>query len=265
MADALDPVVLPPTTPQRRVHYGRRGAIILGALVVVFAGVILGFIALLDTDREGPWSPGFKTTVDDPVDRGVQVADYVQKRYLAAPGTPLAIIKTGEDVIPDLPFHDQVVALSDDTQTTYSFEQRSLLFYKLCPTRESCELPAAADRQALGPLYARQAIELALFGFRYVPEAAGVVVELPTGYVPAEQGKAPDRFVHYFPRKNWEHELDIPFAKTLPGNPPLLGTMSAAETNRVSDLATDTFYKMDVGTTEDQSFIVYRMTPPAPS
>lgn len=264
MANAVEPVILPPRTPRRRVNYGRRGAVALVLLGLVLAGAIGLAVWLLQKDREGPWSPGFKTTVDDPVDRGAQVADYVQGRYFAAPGTPLSIIKTGEDVIPDLPFHEQVVALSDDTQTTYSFENRSLLFYKLCPTRESCELPAAADRQALGPLYARQAVELALFGFRYVPEAAGVVVELPTGYVPAAAGKAPDRFVHYFPEKNWEDELDRPFAKTLPGDPPLLGTMSAAETARISDLAADTFFRMDVGTTEDQSFIVYRMTPPAP-
>jgi hypothetical protein len=264
MADALEPAVLHPGTPRRSANYRRRGAVIIGALALVLAAAAVLTITLLGKDREGPWSPGFRTTVDDPVDRGVQVADYVQGRYLAAPGTPLSIIKTGEDVIPDLPFHDQVVALSDDTQTTYSFEQRSLLFYKLCPTRESCTLPQAADRQALGPLYARQAVELALFGFRYVPEAAGVVVELPTGYVPAEAGKAPDRFVHYFPRKNWEDELDRPFAKTLPGTPPLLGTLSATETARISQLAADTFFRMDVGTTEDQSFIVYRMTPPAP-
>ncbi len=262
MADALEQTPAQTTTaPPRAPRLRRRIGLLTGVLVVALGGAVVGFIALLNTDREGPWSPGFRVTVDDPVDRGAQVADYVQKRYLAAPGTPLTYIKTGEDVITDLPFHDQVVALADDTQTTYSFEQRSLLFYKLCPTATSCELDPKADRQALGPLYARQAVELALYGFKYVEEAAGVVVELPTGYVPDQKDK---RFVHYFPKKYWEDQLDRPFATTVPGDPPLLGTITPAETARISKLAGGTFFQMDVGPTPDNTFIVYRLTPPPP-
>ena len=177
----------------------------------------------------------------------------------------------GEDVIPDLPGRDQIVAITDPNQSNYAFEQyiageSGLLFYKLCGTGAGCTLPEGANPQLLLPMYAREALELALYGLKDVKPAKGVIVELPTGFDPAAgRGAAPRRTVFYFPEKRVRALLDQPLDKTYPTSPPPLGTFTGADLAGTTELVQTSLYAMEANPSPDSTTVNYRLTaiPPA--
>lgn len=252
-----------PVAPARSPYAGRLWVAAGVLLALVVAAGLLTWL-LLGHDRPTQWST-FKPTKDDPVDRAVEIADFVQDRYLGAPGQPLVTINAGEDVIPNLPGHDQVVALTDANQGPYSYEAypagiSGLLFYKLCGPAGGCTLDPAAPRPLLLSIFGREALELALYGLKYVDPAEGVIVELPTAFEPPATPGAPlPRLVFYFPRKRVEHLLDRPIGKTFPTDPPLPEAFTGADLGDVAPLVQTSLYRMEINPADDQTSIIYRL------
>ena len=255
----------PPASPRRtfgRVYQRRFVAVFaLLGLVIVAAGVLT--VVLLGKDRPKPFS-AFVPPSSDPVDRGQEIANHVQARYLADDGTPLVTIQAGEADNPLLPFAPTLVSVvTSPSGETFAFEAGDILFYKLCPAgTPPCTLDPAADRAVLGPIYARQSLELALYGLKYVTEADSVVVLLPTGFdAAAKAGDAPPRVAHYFRKSALENKLDRPLTDTLTGPPPTPATLSPAAVAQIDALTKGTKHTVVTTTAEDKTSTLVVMTP----
>ncbi len=280
LIDAVDEVtptaVTPPAAPEtgtpapaptrrnaaRWVHQRRfMAAFAILGIVIVAAGIAT--IVLLGRDRPQDFS-AFAPTSEDPVERGQQIADYVQSRYLADDGTPLVSIQAGETDNPSLPFAPTLVSVvTSPSGETFAFEAGDILFYKLCPTGPApCTLDPAADRATLGPLYARQALELALYGLKYVTQAEAVIVMLPTGFEPAAKAdEPPARVAHYFRKSTLQNKLDRPLADTLRGVPPTPGALGPGDVAQIEALAKGTKFRLVTTTSEDKTSNLIVVTP----
>lgn len=255
----------PPPRPARTLRwvYQRRFLVVFAVLglVIVAAGVLT--VVLLGKDRPKPFS-AFVPPSSDPVDRGQEIATHVQARYLADDGTPLVTIQAGEADNPLLPFAPTLVSVvTSPSGETFAFEAGDILFFKLCPAgTPPCTLDPLADRAILGPIYARQSLELALYGLKYVTEADSVVVLLPTGFDAAEkEGEAPPRVARYFRKSALENKLARPLADTLADPPPTPATLSPAAVAQIDALTKGTKHRVVTTTAEDKTSTLVVMTP----
>lgn len=271
MAEDLTPAdQSPQTAPPVARAFGWRFGLVITLLVAALAAAGVGTWLLLDHDRKPSWSQ-FKPTKDDPVDRAQEIAAYIEGRFLVAPGQPVATITAGEDVIPDLPGKLQVVASTDVNLGPLSFDYYApgidgLLFYKLCGTAGGCTLAADAPRPLLLAVYAREALELALYGLKYIDQAGGVIVELPTGFEPPATPGAPlSRPVFYFPTKRVKDLLDTPITETFPTDPPLAPAFTGADLGTAVDLVQTSLYRMEIVPSPDSTTITYKLSQFPPS
>ena len=69
----------------------------------------------------------------------------------------------------------------------------------------------------------REALEMALYTFKYVPAVNAVIA-----YLPPPQGQPPSKLL-YLERSNLADELHAPLAKTLPVDPPPLPSAARCE------------------------------------
>lgn len=262
------PDATPPPGPQRRAFrwvYRRRflAAFAVLGMVIVAASVLT--VVLLGKDRPEAFSE-FVPTATDPVDRAQEIANHVQAGYLDDNGAPLVTVQAGETDNPLLPFAPTLVSVvTSPSGETFAFEAGDILFYKLCAAgTPPCTLDPSADRATLGPLYARQSLELALYGLKYVTEAESVIVLLPTGFEAAEKADdTPPRIAHYFRKSTLQNKLDRPLTDTLTSPPPTPATLNPADVAQIDALTKGTKYKLVTTTSEDKTsnLIVITSTP----
>jgi hypothetical protein len=114
-------------------------------------------------------------------------------------------------------------------QLAYAVDNRTAIEYQMCGTGPSCTIPGTASDDR-GLLLQREALELALYTFQYVP--VDVVVTL---YPPAPG--EPPKYALYFTRSDLEKQLSEPLADTLANRPALLpGGMPATDVQSVKAL-----------------------------
>ena len=117
------------------------------------------------------------------------------------------------------------------------------VFYTQCGRLEECR-PSAKPTVEEQLLLQRQALELALYTFRYLPEADAVIDFLPPRPGVDQSDPRYHRAI-YLPRTAVANELEMPLKNTIPavkgGISP--GTLSPADVNRVLGiLAGHTFH-----------------------
>jgi hypothetical protein len=244
------------------VHARRFRVVYLVLALVIAAALGAAGLLLTQTDRPVPFS-SFKPTQDDPVERSQVIADYVSQRYVDTPeGTPLVTVTAGEDDKAALPGAPQVLAVGTSPPGVLSYEYGDILFYRMCAAGPDCALGPKQDRTTFGPLLARQAHELALYGLKYVPEATFVIVILPPGFVTGPDPAAPPRAVQLYRRTDLEDELQRPIDETLPGPVPTPSTLTPAQANRFDQREAHTRYTLDSGVDAANTLNVYNLTPP---
>lgn len=237
----------------------RRGfAIAFAILGLILIAAVVAAVLLSQRDRPAAWSD-FRATQSDPVERAVAIAAHVQGRYRADDGAPLTRVTAGEDVITELPQHDQIVAIgADSTGQPFSFEQQSLLIYKLCGPGAACAFATQVDHSLT--LAGQQAHELALRGLKDVHEASAVIVQMPPGLLAASGGKAPAA-VLYFRRKDLSHQLEAPLARTVAAEVPRPAGLTPAQDAKIVDAVVKSLYTMSVKATPDSTSITYELVP----
>lgn len=251
----------PPTGSRRPAVHKRRFVAAFAVLALVIAAAGFLTFALLGEDRPDPFS-AFIPAATDPVDRAQEIANFVQQRYLGDDGKPLVGVQAGETDNPLLPGAPTLVAVTSPPAELFAFEAGDILFFKLCPAGPTlCTLDGSADRATLGPIYAREALELALYGLKYVEEAESVMVILPTGFVAADKAAdAPPRIAHYFRRRTLENKLDRPLTATLNGPAPTPATLSPSQVAQIDALTKGTTYRLVTTTSEDKTFNIIVIT-----
>jgi hypothetical protein len=166
------------TSVSPRRQHAKKFGLIYAVLAIAAVGAIgLGVhVASEKTPRQpGPWSGWRPTTTD--VGAVDQIADYVGKQYEDPKGKELIDVR-GTPLIMGSKAVKIAVRTSAESNTVASVAGTSVE-YNMCGSTSSCSVPKGISAASASVLTRREAYQLALLTFKYVPEVSNVVVLTP--------------------------------------------------------------------------------------
>ncbi|HEY2767627.1 MAG TPA: hypothetical protein VGI76_05185 [Solirubrobacteraceae bacterium] len=182
---AIDDVVIvtdgaqrggPLTVPARVNPHAPRFQFLFGALGALSVAAIALVIALLRSPApapERPWSAWEPTSSG--VDPAQQIAAHVAPQYRLANGRQIVDVAGGPPTLKGQPL---TIGVIHSGQTPAPLEGNNVL-YQLCGNGSDCSIKEGKPSTQRGLLVAREALELALYTFRYVSGVDRVLVTLP--------------------------------------------------------------------------------------
>ena len=264
-AEPAQPVGMPerPTRGDRArsTAYGSRFMIVYLALALV-AGIGVGafFVQMSRPDPAPPakWSTWEPTGSDTAQAR--QIATRVAKSYRLENGQQLAAaivspprITSGDGDVPV-----STIAIRPDTSTGQNEEgefdviptDKSLQFV-LCGLGTACSIASGVASEERQALLRREALELALYTFKYVDGIDSVSVFLP----PRPDGQAPPNSV-FLRKSDVNALLRKPLHTSIAPTTPTVGTMPQREVDLVDRLTLPRLYSFDVQRAQDGSAVL---------
>lgn len=145
----------------------------LGAFSVAAVALAIALVRAPAPAAETPWS-AWKPASGE-VDPAQQIAAHVAPRYRLEDGKQLVQVTGGPPVLNGKPL---TVGIFRSGQTPSELEGNNVL-YQLCGGGTDCSIKAGKPSEARGLLVEREALELALYTFRYVSGAEHVIVTMP--------------------------------------------------------------------------------------
>ena len=245
--------------------YRRRFAVVYLGLALI-AGVALGaFIVLVSRPDAAPdpvwsaWEPDGSETA-----RVRQIADHVAKTYRTPEGEQLVVALAGPPTVTaggetsTSPIPIRAIAVRPDTSTGQAEEDdieihdaSNSMQFVLCGLGEGCAITEGAPSQARHSLLRREALELALYTFKYVDGIDSVTVFLP----PPPGGESPATAV-FLRRGDVRKELSAPLRRTMsPGAPPL-GEIPATELETLNRITIPRLYQFEYTQAQDLSAVL---------
>jgi hypothetical protein len=207
-------LAVPPST------YASRFRALTGALVGLGIGAALAAgIALFGRGFEpGPAWSSWKPTKQGNVG-AEQIAKHVGPSYKLPTGDQLVLVRGGPlrvDLLPGTPVH---IAVAGDGPAPISEVKGSTVQYQLCGLGEKCAIDKGKPSVERFLLLRREALELALYSFRYLKGLDNVVV-----FLPPSPGEEP-RNALMFHRNQLKPALERPLAASLPAPPPTVNSV----------------------------------------
>ena len=263
-AKPLESPGVPRSERARTTGYRRRFAYIYGALALI-AGIAIGALLVLLTRPDAvpnpawsAWEPSGSSNA-----RVKQIADHVAKEYrfqgeqmVVALGGPPTVAAGGSDGTAPIPI--SAIAVRPDTSTGQAEEDdieivdasQSMQFV-LCGLGDGCALSEGPPTEARHTLLRRQALELALYTFKYVDGVNSVTVILP----PAAGGQSPATAV-FLKRHDIDPELSKPLSQTLSSITPSVGTIKAGELQTLNRITRSRLYQFQYTQAQDLSAVL---------
>ena len=254
---------LPRSERARRTGYRRRFAIVYGGLALI-GGIAIGALIVLLTRPDAVpnpawsnWEPSGSSNA-----RVKQIADHVAKEYrfqgeqmVVALGGPPTVAAGGDSTAP-IPI--SAIAVRPDTSTGQAEEDdielvnaTSSMQFVLCGLGDGCALASGPPTEARHTLLRRQALELALYTFKYVDGVDSVTVFLP----PPAGGQAPATAV-FLERGDIRPELGKPLSQTLSPITPSVGTIKAGELQTLNRITRSRLYQFQYTQAQDLSAVL---------
>lgn len=256
MAEDLTPPAAPPepkAAPPRTRH-ARRVSIALGALagLAVLAGAVvvaaLGGSSARDDPARGwsAWRPS-----SGGAGGAQQVADHVAPGYHLPDGRQLVSATGGKLEVANLPVH--VALRANAGSSRISIMQGSAVMYTLCGLGPRCSIRGGSPSPQRMLLLRREALEMALYSFRYL-DVDNVIALLPPPPPSRAQLKAqaraqasgsstpssaqPQGAALLFRRSELQPALSRPLGATLPAAIPSVRTVTRAPEASLVDRVT---------------------------
>jgi hypothetical protein len=232
-----------PAAPTGRDYSGRfRVAFALLGLIGVAGAVTAITLISIGKPPPGPRWSAWHPTRDG--DAGVQqIADHVAPAYHLPGGAQLVAVRGGPLQIAGLP----VTVVLQNNGSTRFVEGKGAL-YTLCGLGPRCSIKNGKPSVERHLLLRREALELALYTFRYVKDVDQVVVLLPP-----PPGQPPSQAMFFRPHdvKGW---LDRPLRLTLPSPPPSIKALRAGRgTDYLNRVTARDLFSFDVQQGQDAS------------
>ena len=227
------PPVDPAPAARRDAPHAARFQFILGALLAVgLVGLAaLGALAAgSGTEPDKPRWSGWQPSADG-IEGARQIADHVAARYKGSNGKQLTLVTAD-------PF--EVALDADKIPMRVAMRRRKeqggevdvvdgdTVLFRVCGLSEKCGM-GGRPSQERALLLRRQAIEMALYTFRYLDGIDQVVLFMPPSYAEGRDDKTNkkvqirlDNQALRFDRKDLEALLELPLERVLPGPPPPL-------------------------------------------
>jgi len=245
----------------RSAAYGSRFTIVYVCLALV-AGIGVGaFVVQMNSADPAPpakWSTWEPTGSDTAQAR--QIATRVAKAYRLETGQQLAAaivspprITSGDGDVPV-----STIAIRPDTSTGQNEEgefdvipaDKSLQFV-LCGLGTGCSISSGIASEERQALLRREALELALYTFKYVDDIDSVSVFLP----PRPDGQAAPNSV-FLRRSDVRSLLQKPLRTSIAPRAPTVGTMPQREIELVDRVTLPRLYTFDVQRAQDGSAVL---------
>ena len=210
--------------------------IALGAVLV--AGVAVGAVMISHSGGSKPqpwsnWRParGNAQKVTD------EIISHISRQYLISKsgGQLIAIVQSA----PELTQGTKVLKISEIcTLASANAQNCSRLIStsgdiqeEFCGLGDLCSIQRGTASEARERLVRREALEVALYTFKYVPSVNAVIA-----YMPPPPGQQPSSLL-FLERANLQKELSMPLSKTLPlETPPLPSQTDAKEQKTIDNL-----------------------------
>jgi hypothetical protein len=260
--------------PFRRLREGGEGknrrfmfaylilGVILGVAAAGFGMLVMTDAGEDDSQGTGGWSEWRPSATGE---AGVdQIANFVANRYRLPSGKQLVA------VLADKPLVQNQVPVStvaiEQAKQGGSGESDYVLhdvgsdyMYVMCGLGQNCAIregPASVERHRL---LRREALELALYTFRYVDGVNSIIA-----FLPPPRGEQPTSLL-YFRKRDFDDHLDRPLSDTLPGErPPKMDAIPQSERRTIDQLTTKNLFRYEFQQGPDASAILV-LTPQFPS
>jgi hypothetical protein len=249
-ADAVPAEQASPEPPRKRLpgseertHRGKFRAVYAFLALVLVAGVA-GLVFLLvgtDSEPDVAWS-AWQPTSDSPDEQTQEIAGHVAGFYRLDGERQLVTVQAGPLQVQDIPVAFVAIRTAPPGAAPVGtdipiFDGNSTVVYILCGLGQDCAIEDGEPSRERQRLLRREALELALYTFRYVEGKDYVVAFLP----PRPGVRA--SYAMFFQRSDLDQALDQPLAATLPSDPPPLPEqISPSETATIDELTMPRFF-----------------------
>jgi hypothetical protein len=236
------------TTP-----YASRFQLILGALLGIAAVAIVSALLVGTGPKAKPdphWS-GWKPTTKDRSDASQEIANHVAPSYRLDEGGQLVAVTGGDlKAAADIPAR---LALADPSNGNISVLNGKGSLYVLCGLGPKCGIDQGTPSPQRHLLLRREALELALYTFRYVKNTDYVVALLPptkamkamkaTKTTKATKATKAISNAVFFTRDDLRQQLDLPLTRTLPSPPPTSDGLNPTEISTLESLTDNRMFQ----------------------
>jgi hypothetical protein len=273
VAEDLAPEVLPAVRvePAERPNFAppvaqpvgvfrKRFAVAYLALAVIAGAGIGAAVLLLDRPGEnagGAWSNWEPTGRESSFPR--QIADYVSGRYRLPSGSPLAAILSGPPQVEDVPVRH--IAIQNDPEgdtddiSVVNIDPDNSVMYAFCGLGPQCSMAEGQPSEERHQLLRREALELALYTFKY-SDTEAVIALLPPRLPQAEDEETTATAL-FFQRGDFEEQLKRPLKSTLLSPvPPRIAEISSIEGPTIDRLTTPHLFQYQFTQAQEGSAVL---------
>jgi hypothetical protein len=231
----------------------------LGALIAVgLAGLaLLALVIARPDDSSGPAGPSWSTwrPAAGGVDGAKQIAEHVGRRYRFAGGRQLVAVEGGKLEFEGVPLDIALRETPTQGGDIRFFDDGGIL-YRMCGLGPNCSIDRGKPSTERGMLLRREALELALYTFRYLKDANSVVVFIPPPPPKKANDPVPRRAV-FFRKGDVRDELARPLTASLSSRTPPVTKVNVWPDAPLVSSTTPVFdYSLTAANTENRGFIV---------
>jgi len=177
-----EPVRAPALQAEPETHRGRFRVVylVLGLILVLAAGALVYLVSQPGTEPRGPFSP-WEPQSEDAQDRAQEIANFVGGNYRLDPDTQLVTVQAAPPRVQDFPLAAVAIGSAPGGATFTGdnipvFPADDTIVYILCGLGQECAISEGEPSEERQRLLRREALELALYTFRYVDDIDNVVV-----------------------------------------------------------------------------------------
>jgi hypothetical protein len=255
-AEGRSPVVTRPPSFEAPRRYTARFAIAYVSLAAVFVAAAAGLIVLViqpGVHKAAPWS-AWKPPSGSTAAMETAIANHVAAQYhLTKNGTQLVGVVAEA---PTVTSGTHKVTISEVAVRKTPNSNTNIAFYattgtwtdEFCGLGPSCSISTGKATSLRGRLVRREALEVALYTFKFAPAISSLVT-----FMPPPPGEAASTLL-YFQKSNLTHQLSEPLDKTLPlTTPPLPSASDVTEAATIDKLTLPVVYTYSLAQLQDGS------------
>jgi hypothetical protein len=233
----------PPYRGRFLVVYAFLGAILAAGLAALVILLVNG------SSSEPPWSSWAPSgSVDTQVE---QIANHVAGQYRLPNGEELLAVEATPLRVQDTPVAGVVVRRPAGAVTGENpievFSSAGTIGYVLCGLGQNCSIASGKPSAARHRLVRREALELALYTFRYVKDAEAIVA-----FMPPPSGQQANEAI-LLRRSDLEPFLKRPLAGTLSPKTPQPDTIKKGEAKRIDQATMGNLFRYQYQQLQDGS------------
>jgi len=259
---------LPRLERPQAVHGGR---FMIGYMVVVLmVGAVLVTLAVIT--RGGSNSSSTSAQVagvpvkESGFQRAREIATEIGRQYRGENGEQIVAVTAQPGEVSGLPLqyialrHGRNRPLTEGDVSVIDPGETALFSFCGLGGQQNCSLPGEASADRL-MLLRREAVELSLYTFKFLPEVETVVSLFPP--VPRGEGQPPQTFAVYFQRRHLESQLGQPISKTLPERGPFAqGDIPPGEAETINRLTETRVFTSSFEQLQTQG-VILNLAPPS--